>query len=122
MGDIPIHACTRYDRLQGQNVVFELFLCAYASLIGPFSQKAGGEFLSQTLIYSPEMAIVGAVAGVGRLVGEAADSARGSEPAARLHLDAGSKRKEQYGGENKPSEDIQDVLTEPGTPPDWPRQ
>jgi hypothetical protein len=53
-------------------VVFELFMCACASLIGSFSQKAGSDFLSQTLVYGLEMAVAGGIAGcVGGLVGRA---------------------------------------------------
>jgi hypothetical protein len=52
-------------------VVFEFFMFACASLIGQFNQKAGGDFLTETLIYGLEMALAGAIAGgVGGAVGK----------------------------------------------------
>ena len=52
-------------------VVFEFFMFACASLIGVISQKAGSDFLFQTLIYGTEMALAGAIAGaVGGLAGQ----------------------------------------------------
>jgi hypothetical protein len=104
-------------------VVFELFMCACASLIGTFSQQAGDAFLSQTLIYGLEMAVAGAVAGgVGGLVGQVANTPHCTEPAARLHLDAGKSRMEQCGGTGRPSEGIQDFLAEQVNPADRPRE
>lgn len=50
--------------------VFELFMCACASLLGSFNQRAGADFLSHTLIYGLEMAAAGALAGgIGGWVG-----------------------------------------------------
>jgi hypothetical protein len=61
-------------------VVFELFMFACASLIGSISEKAAGNFLSQTLVYGLEMAVVGAIAGgVGGLAGRA--TAQAGQPA-----------------------------------------
>jgi hypothetical protein len=100
-------------------VVFELFMCACASLIGTLSQEAGDTFLSRTLIYGLEMAVAGAVAGgVGGLVGQVANAPRCTEPSARLHLDAGTSRKEPRGGAEKPSEGIQDFRAGPGAAAD----
>jgi hypothetical protein len=65
-------------------VVFELFMCACASVIGTFSQKAGGDFLSQTLIYALEMGAAGALAGgIGGLVGMATATPGDRPPAGR---------------------------------------
>lgn len=52
-------------------VIFEFFMFACASLIGGFSQKASGDFLTQTVVYGLEMAIAGALAGgIGGAVGK----------------------------------------------------
>jgi hypothetical protein len=65
-------------------VVFELFMCAFASIIGVFSPKTGDEFFLATLRIGLEMAAAGAVAGgvggwVGKLSGGKAPLAEGDE-------------------------------------------
>jgi hypothetical protein len=63
-------------------VVFELFMCACASLIGRFDQQGGDRFLSQTLNYGLEMAVAGGLAGgVGGLVGKVAATEDRNKPA-----------------------------------------
>jgi len=52
-------------------VVFEFFMCACASLVGRISEKAGSDFLFETLRYAVEMALAGGVAGaIGGLCGQ----------------------------------------------------
>ena len=85
-------------------LVFELFICACASLIGSFSQKAGEDFFTQTLVYGLEMALVGAIAGgVGGLVGRATaatDHRLATDPS---RLSGGEEEQEQKGMPQKPS-------------------
>jgi hypothetical protein len=54
--------------------VFEMFMCACASLLGSLSQRAGADFFQETLVYGLQMAIAGALAGgIGGWVGSMND-------------------------------------------------
>jgi hypothetical protein len=102
-------------------VVFELFMCACASLVGTLNSKAGEVFLSQTLIYALEMAVAGAVAGgVGGLAGKAAKAARSPGPPVGSNPYPETSQKERPGRTGEPSEGIQDFLSHPGAGEDQP--
>ena len=91
-------------------VIFELFMCSCASLIGSFSREASDRFLSHTLIYGLEMALAGAVAGgVGGLVGQIADREVPLEPVALPPLGEGEGRQQPRSVPEKPPAQGSDV-------------